>query len=132
MLISCRSAGLSLTASLKAAQLASDLELLQSTCGTIATRLLIQQSLRSFYQGNYSDSNWANAIVDAESALSSGGSSILLQATIFSKNGTGNSHGLLNVTGSVHITLPYNYPNGTVSCALIVLIPMVACPHKKF
>jgi osomolarity two-component system sensor histidine kinase SLN1 len=38
--------GLAMTASLKAAQLASHLDLLQSTCAAITTRLFIQQALR--------------------------------------------------------------------------------------
>jgi osomolarity two-component system sensor histidine kinase SLN1 len=49
---------LSLTASLKAAQIASDLLLIQSTCSTITTRILIQSALRNFYKGNSSTSNW--------------------------------------------------------------------------
>jgi osomolarity two-component system sensor histidine kinase SLN1 len=49
---------LSLTASLKAAQIASDLLLIQSTCKTITTRVLIQNALRNFYRGNQSTTNW--------------------------------------------------------------------------
>jgi osomolarity two-component system sensor histidine kinase SLN1 len=39
----------------------------------------------------------------------------LYQAIIFSRNGQGNPHGLLNVTTQdiAEITLPYTYPNGT-------------------
>lgn len=43
--VDVRTQGLTLTASLKAAQIASDLDLLQSICGSITTRLFIQQSL---------------------------------------------------------------------------------------
>lgn len=49
---------LSLTASLKAAQIAADLLLIQSTCSTITTRLLIQDALKKFYAGNTSASNF--------------------------------------------------------------------------
>jgi osomolarity two-component system, sensor histidine kinase SLN1 len=40
--------GLAETASLKAAELSSHLILLQSTCSSITTRLIIQQALQSF------------------------------------------------------------------------------------
>ena len=43
--IDVKTQGLALTASLKAAQIASDLDLLESICGSISTRLFIQQSL---------------------------------------------------------------------------------------
>lgn len=49
---------LSLTASLKAAQIAADLLLIQSTCSTIPTRIIIQNAIRNFYKGNSSTSNW--------------------------------------------------------------------------
>ncbi|KAH8599329.1 histidine kinase-group VI protein [Bisporella sp. PMI_857] len=110
------SKSLSLTASLKAAQVASDLLLIQSTCSTIVTRILIQSSLRSFYKGNQTSQNWTNAENDVLGALANGGLSSLLQVTIFSRNETGNRYGLLNVTaklGSPGITLPTKYDNGT-------------------
>lgn len=51
---------------------------------------------------------------DISSALISGGLSSLLQVIVFSRNSTGNSTGLLRVTGNISaISLPYNYPNGT-------------------
>jgi hypothetical protein len=52
LLTYARSQGLSLTASLKAAQVSSDLQLIQSTVGTIVTRVLIQSALQRFYLGN--------------------------------------------------------------------------------
>lgn len=113
-----RSQGLSLTASLKAAQVSADLELIQSTCSTIVTRVLIQSALQRFYLGNTTDANWVRAISDVQSALASGGYASLLQVKIYSRNETGDINGLLNVTGtfSEPIRLPYNFPNGTVSC----------------
>lgn len=112
--LSITSKGLSLTASLKAAEIASDLVLIQSTCGTITTRILIQQSLHNLYLGNTSASNWAKAIPDTQSALESGGSTNLLQLKVFPRNDTGNVFGLLNTTVSTDIELPYTYPNGSV------------------
>lgn len=43
--IDVKTQGLALTASLKAAQIAADIELLESICGAITTRIFIQQSL---------------------------------------------------------------------------------------
>lgn len=83
--IDITSKSLALTASLKAAQIASDLLLIQSTCSTIVTRILLQDALRSFYKGNDSESNWTAAYNDVTGGLASGGLSALLQLTIFSK-----------------------------------------------
>src|SRR5437762_14157285 len=94
-----RSQGLALTASLKAAQLASNILLLQSAVKAIATRVLIQAALQRFYSGNQTNSNWLPAIMDMQTALSSGGpSSLLLQAIIFPIKETDNTRGDLNVT----------------------------------
>jgi osomolarity two-component system, sensor histidine kinase SLN1 len=66
--------------------------------------------------GNDTAANWARTYVDLQSAMS--GNNILLQTIIFPKNdtGTGNIHGLVNVTGNVPggpIKLPAVNPNGT-------------------
>lgn len=86
---------LSLTASLKAASVASDLLLIQATCSTIVTRILIQEAIRDFYRGA---PEWNEAREDVQSALASGGLSALLQVIIFSRNETGSVNGILNVT----------------------------------
>ncbi|TVY49760.1 Two-component system protein B [Lachnellula occidentalis] len=105
---------LSLTASLKAAQIASDLLLIQSTCTTITTRILVQASLKSFYAGNRTARNFEAAHVDIASALVGGGLSSLQQVIIFSRNATGNTTGLLRVTGNTSaIVLPYSSSNGS-------------------
>ncbi len=62
---------LSLTASLKASQIASDLLLIQSTCATITTRILLNQALKSYYRGNQTSMNWTTAVNDVTSALDS-------------------------------------------------------------
>lgn len=109
------SGGLSLTASLKAAQIASQIELIQTRCLGIATRLLVQGSFLQFYRGNYSDGNWALAIEDLQTALNSGGAANLLQAKLFSRNATGDPNGLVNVTAEniANIRLPYTAPDGS-------------------
>ena len=109
------SESLILTASLKASQIASDLTLIQSTCATIVTRILIQEALKSFYKGNLTSNNWTAATNDVSGALASGGLSALLQVTVFSRNATGNPAGLFNVTGeNVDIQLPGTSPNGSI------------------
>ncbi|KAK8126491.1 Histidine kinase [Apiospora kogelbergensis] len=112
---------LSLTASLKAAQVSSEIDLIQTTCRTISTRLLIQNALKEFYLGNDTESNWKFAASDLLSALTTGdrsGSSRtnLLQARLYSRNETGSSAtGLFSITasGTDRIKLPYKAPNGS-------------------
>jgi osomolarity two-component system sensor histidine kinase SLN1 len=106
---------LTLTASLKAAQIASDLLLIQATCATIVTRILLQQALKSFYRGNLTNANWSAALDDVTGALTSGSYSSLLQTIVFSRNQTGdNSTGLIRATAlGSNIQLPGTYPNGT-------------------
>ncbi|KAI1284047.1 osmosensing histidine protein kinase SLN1 [Xylaria sp. FL0933] len=107
--------GLALTASLKAAQIASQIELISTSCLGIATRLLVQASFIQFYRGNYTAQNWSNAIQDLQTALNSGGSLNLLQAKLFSRNETGDPNGLLSVTADniSNILLPYAAPDGS-------------------
>lgn len=124
---------LELTASLKATQVASDLLLIQSTCATIVTRILLQDAIKSFYRGNLSADNWAQAERDVSGALRTGGYSSLLQyvyivnpggasgyykkvfefeltwrrIVIFSRNATGAAtRGLLSVTGRWFSSIP--------------------------
>ncbi|TDZ13217.1 Two-component system protein B [Colletotrichum spinosum] len=105
---------LALTASLKASRISAELELVQTSGITISSRILIQQSLFNFYDGNQSDANWVDARGDLDSALSVGALTGLLQARIYSRNTTGNPYGLVNVTGSKipDIELPYGGPDG--------------------
>lgn len=104
---------LALTASLKATRIASELELIQTTCSTISTRILIQNALESFYAGNTSESNWDAASTDFQSALGSGNGN-LYQVKIYSRNTTGSASGLFNATGSTtpSIELPYENSAG--------------------
>lgn len=112
--ISVETSGLSLTASLKAARIASEIELVQTTCQTISSRLLLQQAFRDFYNETVNTTHvWDDARRDLQSALSFGGAGGLFQARLFSRNTTGNPHGLLDVTGdgignqTDNILLPY-------------------------
>jgi osomolarity two-component system, sensor histidine kinase SLN1 len=108
---------LALTASLKAARVASEVELIQTICQTVSTRILIQQAFNTFYALNASgdSSIWDQARDDLESAFSSTGFSTLLQGRLYSRNSSGSPNGLLNVTGSgvTNLTLPYKQANGS-------------------
>ncbi|KAJ5995944.1 hypothetical protein N7522_007604 [Penicillium canescens] len=113
--VGVQSQSLELVATIKASQIASNLDLLETTCKTIATRILIQSALKRYYAGNNTDANWVTSIADAQSALGSRGYLSLYQAIIYSKDGQGGSETLLNVTSDTvpEITLPYTYPNGS-------------------
>ncbi|KAK0741278.1 hypothetical protein B0T18DRAFT_432417 [Schizothecium vesticola] len=118
--ITVESNGLALTASLKAARISSEIDLIQTTCQTISTRLLLQDGFTEFYNANTSVASgdpFERARDDLKSALSVTGFSGLLQARLYSRNSTGNKYGLLNLTGNAvtreePIVLPYRAPNG--------------------
>ena len=98
---SSSSSGLTLTASLYAEQLNSNLRLLESSVAALSTRIALQSALQRYNQGNNTDANWVRAASDLQSALSGGLSAdMLLEAQVFSKNGTGiaGPFSLLNVT----------------------------------
>lgn len=119
--VGVESSGLALTASLKAARIASEIDLVETICQLISTRLLLQNDLRNFYNQtiNTSSDPFSDATTDLQSALSYGAQSGLLQARLFSRNTTGNPYGLLNVTGAGvgnqtdNIELPYLTPDGS-------------------
>lgn len=116
--LSVRTSSLSLTASLYANQLDSNLLLLQSSVQAISTRIALQSALQRYNSGNNTDANWVRAASDMQSALSGGGSSnMLLEAQVYSKNGTGvgGPYGLLNVSSPTianAIPLPFLGLNG--------------------
>ncbi|KAK4033907.1 hypothetical protein C8A01DRAFT_19220 [Parachaetomium inaequale] len=120
--VGVESDGLSLTASLKAARISSEINLIQTACQTISTRLLLQDAFNTFYNSSVNnitaDDIWDGAQDDIESALARTGFSGLLQARLYSRNTTGDAKGLLNVTGngateSGPIVLPYKAPDGS-------------------
>lgn len=107
--------GLTLTASLKASGITAELALIQTSCLTISSRVLIQAAFQDFYRTGKAD--WQDVASDVGSALSVADSTGLLQAKFYSRNETGASpDGLLRVTGTSipDITLPYAAPNGSV------------------
>jgi osomolarity two-component system sensor histidine kinase SLN1 len=102
-----RSTRLSLTASLKAAQLASNLDIMQTSAGFISSRVLVQSALQRYGQlGNNTQANWVRAQSDMGSAVSGGGSigqALLLQSKVFPATDTGPNgpYSVLNTTSSV-------------------------------
>ncbi|KAK4104362.1 hypothetical protein N658DRAFT_251537 [Parathielavia hyrcaniae] len=122
---------LTLTASLKAARITSEIRLVQTICQTMSTRLLVQDAFSQFYANQTSnatatatdaadaadDGLWQAARSDLGSALGSTGFPSLLQARLYSRNTTGDPSGLLNITGvgaseAGRILLPYTAPDG--------------------
>jgi osomolarity two-component system sensor histidine kinase SLN1 len=105
--LSVRSSRLSLTASLKAAQLASNLDIMQTSVGFISSRVLVQSALQRYgQQDNNTDANWVRARSDMGSAISGGGSigqALLLQSMVFPMNASGPNgpYSVLNTTSSV-------------------------------
>ena len=116
-----RASRLTLIASLKAAQLASNLDLMQTSANLISTRLSVQRALMRYNTGNNTGQNWSSALADMQSALGGDGSigqALLLQAIVFPRDGSGSGgpYGLLNTTGSSTnrtIVLPNKCPDGS-------------------
>jgi osomolarity two-component system sensor histidine kinase SLN1 len=114
-----RSQRLSLTASLKAGQIGSGLNLVQSSVTSVATRVLIQNALQRFNQmGNDTDANWSRAVPDLTTALNGATQhGILMQAQLVSKNDTGTGNNtLMRSTGADLdgvVALPYTRADGS-------------------
>ncbi|KXT15686.1 hypothetical protein AC579_139 [Pseudocercospora musae] len=114
-----RASRLSLTASLKAAELASNLDVMQTSAGFVSTRVLIQEALKRYNQGNNTDQNWSTSKADLQAAIggmASLGQILLLQARVYPKNDNGlnGRYSLLNVTSPTQkYPLPANYTNGS-------------------
>ncbi|KAH7149601.1 putative histidine kinase HHK5p [Dactylonectria estremocensis] len=105
--------GLTLTASLKASRISAELDLVQTSCYTITSRILLQDALGDFYSTG--DASWDQATEDIESALAVSADTGLLQARLYSRNKTGASNGgLFNVTAASvpEIILPYTNSAG--------------------
>ncbi|KAL1835717.1 hypothetical protein VTJ49DRAFT_6163 [Mycothermus thermophilus] len=108
-----------LTASLKAARISSEINLIRTACATISSRVTIQDALEQFYENKTAPGSdiFKRAEDDLKSALRGSGFSGLLQARLYSRNPTGDDEGLISVagTGTVaqgSIPLPYLTPDG--------------------
>ncbi|KAF2112149.1 hypothetical protein BDV96DRAFT_498486 [Lophiotrema nucula] len=108
-----RATRLSLTASLKSAQLASNILLMQSTVSQTATRIVIQSALQRYNQGNNSIENWSRSLQDLQAAFTGDGNRyLIIQCQIYPRNSSASS--ILNGTSDMltGIELPYDTPSG--------------------
>ncbi|KAG9537309.1 putative histidine kinase HHK5p, partial [Aureobasidium melanogenum] len=118
-----RTTRLSLTASLKAAQIASNLALIQNSVQLVSSRIVMQSALKRYnLQGNNTAANWESAQSDFDAAIAapaSGavGQALMLQGKIFPRdaNGPNGHYSVLNATSEniESILLPYKAPNGS-------------------
>ncbi|CAK3747877.1 hypothetical protein D0861_01207 [Lecanosticta acicola] len=120
--LSLRAQRLSLVASLKAAQLASNIDVMQTSASFVASRVIIQNALTLYYPNrNTSNSAWTNAQPDLQAAVGpqrSVGQELMIQAIVYNKDGTGVGDGLPGLFRATadyasEIVLPFKYPNGT-------------------
>ncbi|KAJ9648252.1 Histidine kinase osmosensor [Coniosporium tulheliwenetii] len=97
-----RSTRLELIASLKASSIQSTIIFMQSSVRSAASRVMIQSSLREFYEGNNTDQNWARAEADLAAVLNSGQQfNLLLQAQVFPHgDGPSGAGPVISVTGA--------------------------------
>jgi osomolarity two-component system sensor histidine kinase SLN1 len=103
-----------LTASLKAAQLSSNLSLMQILVVQAANRLSPQTALGRFYQGNYSDSNWGRTQEDYDAVFAGDTrTQVAIQAGIYQANST--EYQIFNRTAYnvANVVLPILKPDGT-------------------
>ncbi|THW29015.1 putative histidine kinase HHK5p [Aureobasidium pullulans] len=122
-ILEIRTTRLSLTASLKAAQIASNLALIQNSVQLVSSRIVMQNALRRYnLQNNNTAANWASAQTDFDAAVAgpaSGavGQALMLQGKIFPRDADGpNGYAsVLNATAEniETILLPYKAPNGS-------------------
>ncbi|OJD35750.1 histidine kinase hhk5p [Diplodia corticola] len=117
-----RASRLTLTASLKASQLASNLLLMQSTVRSASSRIVIQRQLQRYNDGNETyraNTNWTTSQTDLAAVFDGGQQmTLLLQAQIWPKTYTGLAadNAKLAATASVvsgTLALPMTYDNGS-------------------
>jgi osomolarity two-component system sensor histidine kinase SLN1 len=109
-----RSTRLTLTASLKAAQLSSNLALMQILVQQAANRLSPQSALNRYYnQGNNSDENWSRVAEDYD-AIFSGDirTRVAIQARIYADNSSDLVLFSRTAMTMTDVVLPYLTPDG--------------------
>ncbi|KAF2216092.1 hypothetical protein CERZMDRAFT_35158 [Cercospora zeae-maydis SCOH1-5] len=114
-----RASRLALTAALKAGQLSSNLDVMQTSASFVASRVLLQTALLRYYaEANNTVENWTRAKADMRAAVggeASLGQRLLLQSRLYPRdaNGLNGPYPLMNTTGPSNVALPYSTPNGT-------------------
>ncbi|KAI4916547.1 hypothetical protein J4E85_010203 [Alternaria conjuncta] len=112
--LNIRSTRLTLTASLKAAQLSSNLNLMQILSQQAANRLSPQAALNRYYDGNTSETNWARVEEDYD-AIFSGDmrTRVAVQAQIYPFNSSERSVFHRTAQSMTDVVLPILKPDGT-------------------
>lgn len=108
-----RATRLTLTASLKAAQLSSNLALMQILVQQAANRLAPQSALQRYYRGNDSESNWQRTAEDYDAIFSGDAKARgAIQARIYAFNSS--SRVLFSRTANTvaNVVLPFKGPDG--------------------
>lgn len=83
-MLDIRSTRLELTATLKAAQLTSNMLLMQSTVKGTSNRIAVQQGLKRYYEGNNTEANWMRTKDDLQAVFAKAGAGYLsVQARIY-------------------------------------------------
>lgn len=113
-----RSSRLSLTASLKANGLSTNLALMETSVRVLTSRARTQVALQRYNMGNNTAENWVDAATDLGNVMSSTSAyGLLTQLILFpmDANEGGSLGGVLNVTSSTSagLPLPWNYDNGS-------------------
>ncbi|KIV88560.1 hypothetical protein PV10_08231 [Exophiala mesophila] len=117
-----RSETLCVTASLKATQLAEELDMLKDLVQSVSTRDTLQEYVHQYSKGNHSEQVLKSIQVDLEHALSGGADrSIFLQAAVFPPvaDSRDQQYSIVNVTGMEipsTVDLPRCHENGTSLC----------------
>jgi osomolarity two-component system sensor histidine kinase SLN1 len=111
--LNIRSTRLTLTASLKAAQLASNLALMQTLVQQAANRLSPQTALQRYYTGNTSASVWSRTAEDYDAIFSGDvNSRVAIQAQIYANNSTDRAIFSRTANSVAGIVLPLLTPDG--------------------
>ena len=108
-----RSTRLSLTASLKSAQLASNLNLMQILVSQAANRLSPQAALERYYRGNTSVENWSRPLEDYDAIFTGDMKTrIAVQARIYPRNTSATPVLSRTANSMLDVQLPYLTPSG--------------------
>ncbi|KAF1939030.1 putative histidine kinase HHK5p [Clathrospora elynae] len=108
-----RSTRLTLTASLKSAQLSSNLALMQILVQQAANRLSPQTALGRYYAGNITDSLWSRTGEDFDAVFSGDAKTrVAIQAQIYAYNSSDSSIFSRTASSMADVVLPYQKPDG--------------------
>ncbi|KAF3033083.1 Histidine kinase [Didymella heteroderae] len=111
--LSIRSTRLNLTASLKAAQVSSNLNLMQIVVVQASNRLSPQSALQRYYAGNTTDSNWSRTNEDYDALFTGNARSrMAVQARIYRRDSSDAILFSRTANSMLDVQLPYNGADG--------------------